>query len=46
MNIELVLTLAGSASLCVAWRAGDERSAVRSFVELALSVARDGVFEG
>ena len=33
-------------SLCVAWRAGDERPAVRSFVELALSVARDGVFKG
>jgi len=30
-------------SLCVAWRAGDERPAVRSFVELALSVARDGL---
>jgi len=29
--------------LCVAWRAGDERPAVRSFVELALSVARDGL---
>jgi len=33
-------------SLCVAWREGDERPAVRSFVALALSVARDGVFEG
>ncbi len=30
-------------SLCVAWRVGDERPAVRSFVELALSVARDGL---
>jgi len=30
-------------SLCVAWRAGDERPAVRSFVELALAVARDGL---
>ena len=29
-------------SLCVAWRDGDERPVVRSFVELALSVARDG----
>jgi hypothetical protein len=29
-------------SLCVAWRAGDERPAVRGFVELAISVARDG----
>jgi hypothetical protein len=42
MNIEL----RHPTSLCVAWRAGDERQAVRSFVELALSVARDGVFEG
>jgi len=33
-------------SLCVAWREGDERPVVRSFVELALSVARDGAFEG
>jgi DNA-binding transcriptional LysR family regulator len=33
-------------SLCVAWREGDERPVVRSFVELALSVARDGGFEG
>jgi DNA-binding transcriptional LysR family regulator len=30
-------------SLCVAWRDGDERPAVRGFVELALSVARDGL---
>jgi DNA-binding transcriptional LysR family regulator len=30
-------------SLCVAWRDGDERPVVRSFVELALSVARDGL---
>jgi len=30
-------------SLCVAWRAGDERPAVRGFVELALGVARDGL---
>jgi DNA-binding transcriptional LysR family regulator len=29
-------------SLCVAWRAGDSRAVVSSFVELALSVARDG----
>src|SRR5580693_6452416 len=28
-------------SLCVAWREGDERPVVRSFVELALSVAGD-----
>jgi DNA-binding transcriptional LysR family regulator len=35
-----------ATSLCVAWRAGDERPVVRSFVELALSVGRDGVFEG
>jgi DNA-binding transcriptional LysR family regulator len=35
-----------ATSLCVAWRVGDERPVVRSFVELALSVARDGVFEG
>jgi DNA-binding transcriptional LysR family regulator len=33
-------------SLCVAWREGDERPVVRSFVELALSVAGDGTFEG
>jgi DNA-binding transcriptional LysR family regulator len=30
-------------SLSVAWRAGDERPAVRGFVELALSLARDGL---
>ena len=30
-------------SLCVARRAGDERPAVRSFVELALSAGRDGL---
>jgi DNA-binding transcriptional LysR family regulator len=29
-------------SLCVAWRAGDERPVVRRFVELALSIAREG----
>jgi DNA-binding transcriptional LysR family regulator len=28
-------------SLCVAWREGDERPVVRSFVELAVSVAGD-----
>ncbi len=33
-------------SLCVAWREGDERPVVRSFVELALSVAGDLDFEG
>ena len=32
-----------ATSLCVAWRAGDERPVVRGFVELALSVARDGL---
>jgi DNA-binding transcriptional LysR family regulator len=31
-----------TTSLCVAWRADDERPAVRSFVTLATSVARDG----
>jgi DNA-binding transcriptional LysR family regulator len=35
-----------ATSLCVAWREGDKRPVVRSFVELALSVARDGVVEG
>ena len=33
-------------SLCVAWREGDERPVVRSFVELALSVAGELDFEG
>jgi len=31
-----------TTSLCVAWRADDERPTVRSFVALATSVARDG----
>jgi LysR substrate binding domain len=31
-----------TTSLCVAWRADDERPAVRSFATLATSVARDG----
>jgi DNA-binding transcriptional LysR family regulator len=31
-----------TTSLCVAWRADDERPAVRNFVALATSVARDG----
>ena len=34
-----------STALCVAWRADDERPVVRSFVELATSVARDGASE-
>jgi DNA-binding transcriptional LysR family regulator len=29
-------------SLSVAWRSGDSRAVVRSFVELAAGVARDG----
>jgi DNA-binding transcriptional LysR family regulator len=31
-----------STALCVAWRAGDARPAVLSFVKLAASIARDG----